>query len=259
MSSSPTHTSITRGAGVLMGACPDAVLVAHPRAARHLIDPARLVASATRVYGAERFSALYGCVAPISPDRVRPLDDGAEIALGDAKLRFLHTRGHAKHHFVIHDPALDAIFTGDAFGLHYPVLQRAGTFAIASTSPTDFEPDEARKSIARIVAQGTRTAYVTHFGAVRDLRGAAAQLTQFLHEAEGWLEEATRSSAPVAELEAVLRDHLRGAFQEQARRVGLTLGSADWDRLALDVELNAQGIAFVADQRRTAASDQRSP
>jgi glyoxylase-like metal-dependent hydrolase (beta-lactamase superfamily II) len=253
------HLDHAGGAGALMQACPDAVLLAHPRAARHLIDPTRLVASAARVYGAARFAALYGSITPIPAERVRALDDETEVALGSAKLQFLHTRGHAKHHFVVHDPALDAIFTGDAFGLHYPALQRAGTFAIASTSPTDFEPDEARKSIGRIVARGAGTAYVTHFGAVRDLLGAAAQLTLSIDEAEGLLDEATRSAAPVRDLEAVLRDRIRGAFQEQARRVGLALGPGDWDRLALDVDLNAQGIAFVADQRRSAESTDVRP
>ncbi len=248
------HLDHAGGAGALMAACPRATLLAHPRAARHLIDPTKLVASATHVYGAERFAALYGVIAPIPEERVRALDDDATVSLGDATLRFLHTRGHAKHHFVVHDPALGAVFTGDTLGLVYPRLQRAGLFTLASTSPTDFEPDEARKSIARIVALDATTAYLTHFGAVRDIRQIAAQLGRCIDESETWLDLAARSDAPVAELEARLREQIRAAIERQADEVGLTLDAADWDALAVDVDLNAQGIAFAADRRRSGGS-----
>jgi len=245
------HLDHAGGAGALMNACPGATLLAHPRAARHLIDPAKLIASATQVYGAERFAALYGVIEPIPAARVRALDDEAEVPLGDATLRFLHTRGHAKHHFVVHDPALDAVFTGDTLGLLYPRLQRAGLFAFPSTSPTDFEPAEARRSVERIVALGAGTAYLTHFGATSDVPGVAARLTRCLHEAEGWLDEATRSAAPLAELEARLREQIRASMAAEAREVGLSLEASDWELLALDIDLNAQGIAFVADRQRS--------
>jgi glyoxylase-like metal-dependent hydrolase (beta-lactamase superfamily II) len=246
------HLDHAGGAGALMAACPNATLLAHPRAARHLIDPAKLVASATQVYGVERFAALYGVIAPIPADRVRVQEDDTEVSLGDATLRFLHTRGHAKHHFAVHDPALSAVFTGDTLGLVYPRLQRAGLFTLASTSPTDFEPEEARRSIARIVALRASTAYVTHFGPVRDVPKIAAQLTHCIDESEAWLDEATLSDAPVAALEARLREQIRAAIDADACAVGLILGPSDWDSLALDVDLNAQGIAFVADRARAA-------
>jgi len=248
------HLDHAGGASVLMQACPNATLLAHPRAARHLIDPTKLVASAKQVYGAERFAALYGEIAPIPAARVAIQEDGDEVTFGGATLRFLHTRGHAKHHFVVHDPALSAVFTGDTLGLVYPRLQRAGLFTLASTSPTDFEPDEARRSIARIVALDAKTAYLTHFGAVHDVVAVGAQLVRCVDHAEAWLEAAAESDAPVRELEARLREQIRGAIEADAARLGLTLGPADWDALAVDVDLNAQGIAFVADRKRAAAT-----
>jgi glyoxylase-like metal-dependent hydrolase (beta-lactamase superfamily II) len=247
------HLDHAGGAGALIQACPNATLLAHPRAARNLIDPTKLVASATQVYGAERFAALYGVIAPIPDARVRVQEDGDEVALGNATLRFLHTRGHAKHHFVVHDPTLSAVFTGDTLGLVYPRLQRAGLFTLASTSPTDFEPEEARKSIDRIVALGASTAYVTHFGGVRDVAAIGAQLARCIDQSEAWLHEATQSDAPIEAIEARLRDQIREAIDAQARERGLALGLADWDALALDIDLNAQGIAFVAHRARTAA------
>lgn len=244
------HLDHAGGASAVMQACPNATLLAHPRAARHLIDPTKLVASATAVYGKERFAKLYGVIASIPETRVRAIEDGAEVPLGDAKLGFLHTRGHAKHHFVVSDPALDAVFTGDTLGLVYPRLQRAGLFALASTSPTDFEPAEARLSVARILSLGAKTAYLTHFGAAGDLPAIAAQLGVCIDDSERWLDEAARSDASAAEVQSRLRDQIRSAIARQAEAVGLTLGPPDWDALALDIDLNAQGIAFVAARQR---------
>ena len=64
------HLDHAGGAGTLLSHLPNATLLAHPRAARHLIDPAKLIASATSVYGAERFAKLYGSISPI-PHSVR--------------------------------------------------------------------------------------------------------------------------------------------------------------------------------------------
>src|SRR5690349_3353939 len=98
------HLDHAAGAGALMAACPNATLVAHPRAARHLIEPEKLIAGATAVYGEARFAELYGTIAPIPKQRVLALDDGATFSLGDATLRVHHTAGHANHHFVVADP-----------------------------------------------------------------------------------------------------------------------------------------------------------
>jgi glyoxylase-like metal-dependent hydrolase (beta-lactamase superfamily II) len=247
------HLDHAGGAGALMQACPEATLVAHPRAARHLIDPTKLVASATQVYGEERFAALYGGLTPVPETRVRALDDGATLPFGDATLTFLHTRGHAKHHFVVHDPAVDAVFTGDTLGLVYPSLQRAGLFAIASTSPIDFEADEARKSVARILELGAGTAYLTHFGGVHgkaSIQAVADRLLLCIDDADGWVKAAAATDAPVAVMKGRIEAEVRAAIERQAASVGLPLTPADWSQLALDVDLNAQGLAFVADRAR---------
>src|SRR5260370_1295578 len=81
---------------------------------------------------------------------------------GGGALRVFRTAGHANHHFGVHDPSLDTVFTGDTFGLVYPVLQRRGRFAIATTSPTNFDAAEANRSIDRVLGLGARAACLTH-------------------------------------------------------------------------------------------------
>lgn len=246
------HLDHAGGAGALVRACPNATLLAHPRAVRHLIDPSKLVGSATHVYGEARFRELYGEVEPVPAERVRAVDDGETVQLGDATLRFLHVRGHANHHMIVHDPARDAVFTGDAFGLVYPALQRPGPFAFPSTSPTDFDPGEARAAIRRIVELGARSAYLTHFGEVTSIDAVAAQLVAWLDVSEVLLDEAVsgerRGEALVRALEAELRDRFEGF----ARDAGFTPTAEDLALVGLDLELNAQGIAWTAARRRDA-------
>lgn len=245
------HLDHAGGASTLMACCPNATLLAHPRAARHLIDPSKLVASARAVYGAERFDALYGQLSPIEAARVRTLDDGATAALGDATLSFLHTRGHANHHFVVHDPAYDAVFTGDAFGLVYPRLQREGRYAYPSTSPTDFDAAEARASIDRIVALKTARACLTHFGEITDVAYVAGQLRTWIDRSEELMNEAV--ALPAEEAEAHIKRGLVARFAETAADVGLMFDEGDRALLAVDLDLNAQGLAWAASKRRGVA------
>src|SRR5262245_42034392 len=76
------HLDHAAGAGALLAKCPNATLLAHPRAVGHLVDPTKLVASATKVYGEARFAELYGSIDPIPHERARALDDGATFDLG---------------------------------------------------------------------------------------------------------------------------------------------------------------------------------
>lgn len=248
------HLDHAAGAGSLLAACPNATLLAHPRAARHLVDPAKLIASATSVYGQARFAELYGTITPISAARVRALEDGATFELGGATLQVIHTAGHANHHFVVHDPALDAVYTGDAFGLVYPALQSHGRFALASTSPTNFDSAEARKSLARITGLKTRVACLTHFDAFADVDAIGAQVGAWVDRAEQWVDEAARGDEPVDAMTARLTRAWRDAIAAESDARGLGFGAAAFTQLSLDIELNAQGLAFVAAARRAGAT-----
>jgi glyoxylase-like metal-dependent hydrolase (beta-lactamase superfamily II) len=239
-----THAHLDHAAGsaALLAACPNATLLAHPRAARNLVDPSRLVEGATLVYGQERFLELFGQVEPVPAARVRALADGEAFDLGDARLTAWHTAGHAYHHFVVDDPATESVYTGDAFGLVYPAVQTHGRFAMASTSPTGFDAVEARRSLARVVALGERFACLTHFDAYDDVEAIAAQVGRFVDRAGAWVQEAARGDEPVEAMATRLAAAWRRAIAEEAPGFGPEEARA----LALDVELNAQGLAHVA-------------
>ncbi len=243
------HLDHAGGAGALMAACPEAELLAHPKAAPHAIDPGRIVAGATQVYGEDRFTKLYGEITPVPAKRVRALADQAEVPLGSGVLRFLHTRGHANHHFVVVAPKADAVFTGDAFGIQYPALQNRGLFAFPSTSPTDFDPTAAHEAVDRIVATGVGRAFPTHFGEQRDLPGVAAQMHRLIDEHAAILEDADAGELHGDALDAFCEARVRTAFDAHIARRGLQ-GHPHLGLLELDIELNAQGIAFALRKRR---------
>lgn len=244
------HLDHAGGSSALMKACPNATLVAHPRAAKHAIDPSKLVASAESVYGKERFRELYGVIEPIDEARVRTMDDDETLDFAGRKLSFLHTRGHANHHFVVHDPEAKVVFTGDAFGLVYPDLSVNETFAFPSTSPTDFDGPLARAAVDRIVATGAEAVYPTHFGEVRDIASAAEQLKADLQFSEDAMLEAYASDDPDDALEARIKPKL--VERMKARMADKRVPQTDdvWARVELDLELNAQGLAFAATKKR---------
>lgn len=253
------HLDHAGATAAMADACPNATVLAHPRAGRHIIDPSRLVDSARGVYGAEKFAALYGEIGPVPAERVREMDDGETLAFGNRTLTFLHTRGHANHHFCIADDKSNTVFTGDAFGLHYPALQYAGTFAFPSTSPTDFDAALARESVRRIVDLAPDAVYPTHYGAVTDIEESAAQLIRHLDFAERVMADAVASDLPDDALEGYIKprlgDYFAGLFDGQGP---MGADEAAWALVNLDIDLNAQGIAFSASRQRRRARETRS-
>lgn len=242
------HLDHAAGASALLSACPNATLLCHPRAKKNLVDPTRLISSAVRVYGEATFASLYGRLEPIAEQRVRELADGEEVWLGRARMRALHTAGHAKHHLVVHDERHDTVFTGDAFGLVYPALQRDGRFAFPSTSPIDFDAAEALASLERILALAPRSVCLTHFGQYEDLEPIAAQLRRWIHASQAAIEAAVLAGDASA-AEASVKTALVAHLEREASLVGLHLGAEERAMLDLDLTLNAQGLAFVVGKR----------
>ncbi len=245
------HLDHASGTAALLEACPRAVALAHPRAARHLVNPSRLVASAMQVYGEEAFRRLYGRIDPIPADRVRAVEDEEVLAFGDRTLRFLHTPGHARHHICIYDSGSNGIFTGDAFGISFPPLRRgARPYLLASTPPTDFDADAARDTVRRIVATGAEVAYLTHYGPFAPVDAGAEELLRSIDEMEAVFRAAVDSGKTGDELRALAGEGVRAAAMRQLERCGVTPGREDEAWIAGDVHMNALGLAYAAERAR---------
>lgn len=243
------HLDHAGGASALLAACPNVTLLAHPKAAKHMITPERLIASSMQVYGEENFKKLYGEINPIPATRVRVMLDGETLVWGERSLKFLYTRGHANHHFCIHDSKSNAIFTGDSFGIAYPAMENGERFIFPTTTPTDFHSEEAIRSLGLILGTGATTAYLTHFGSIQNLETQS----QYLRKGILLCQEAIVMAKKIFSSEVDFsRDKLILFFVEKVKDMILTLAEdqkvklteKDWNLLWLDVDLNAQGLAF---------------
>ena len=243
------HLDHAGAAGALLAACPNARLVVHPKGARHLIDPAKLIAGSIAVYGEARFHQLYGDIVPAPAERVVEADDGHRIDFHGRVLTFIDTPGHARHHFCIHDSASNSIFTGDTFGISYrefDVGDDARPFIFPTTTPVQFEPEALHASIDRLVALRPTAAYLTHYGRVTGLPRLAADLHALIDE----LVRLTRAATGEG---AARHDALKAAVEQclvdAARAHGCILAPEHMrELLAGDVELNTQGLLVWRDR-----------
>lgn len=242
----PTHVHLDHAGGVggLMQLLPQATLLVHPKGARHMIDPAKLKAGATAVYGATLFNEIYGDVIPVDADRVTEMKHAEQVQLGKRTLVFYDTPGHARHHFCVHDLQSNGVFTGDTFGLAYPALiTEKGPFIMPTTTPVQFDPEALKQSINTLIALQPTTMYLTHYGPVGDVQALGQQL---LAQVDDYVAIARKVSAGASaeELEHQLIKNLTDYTFTRARAHGCAQSSAELEHiLAMDMKLNGQGLA----------------
>jgi glyoxylase-like metal-dependent hydrolase (beta-lactamase superfamily II) len=243
------HLDHAGGAGLLMQQLPAATLWVHPRGARHMIDPQALYAGALAVYGAEEMARSYGQLQPIAAERVRETHDGQVLMLAGRPLLFADTPGHAKHHHCIWDEATRGWFTGDTFGLSYREFDTdQGAWILPTSTPVQFEPEALEVSIKRLLAQEPECMYLTHYGRVGDVPRLGALLLSLLQQLAD-LGRAERSHPQ--RHEALKRGQLQ-IFAASLAAHGCTMDEATIAQLlAIDLELNAQGLAVWLDREPT--------
>lgn len=242
------HLDHAGGAGAFMQAFPNAKLVVHPRGARHMAEPSKLFAGVSAVYGPERAKELYGELIPVPVERIIEAGDGHELNLGGRVIRVFDTPGHARHHVCYFDTKSRAFFTGDTFGLSYRAFDVDGRPSIfPTTTPVQFEPEAMHASIRRMEAEQPTAMYLTHYAQVRDVPRLAADMHRLI---DAHVAIAERHEAAEGRKERIEQD-IWALVGEEAARAGWTVPEAEWRRiLALDVELNAQGLDVWLEVRK---------
>ena len=242
------HLDHAGGAGLLLRQLPNARLVVHPRGATHMADPTRLVAGATEVYGAEEIARSYGPVLPVPAERIVIAADGHVVDLAGRALLCLETPGHARHHLCVWDERSRSWFTGDTFGLSYRELDSAqGAFIIPTSSPVQFEPEPLKQSITRMLAYAPQAMYLTHYGRVTP----PAELGRHLLEQIDAMAAIAQQCNGRGDRHRCLVAALTALYLERAQQHGCALDDAAVSAvLAMDIELNAQGLACWLDRER---------
>lgn len=168
------HLDHAGGAGDIAEIFPSATIVVHREGARHMVDPAKLMASAYRVFG-PRLDELFGPLKPVPENRLLAVDDGDRLDLGGGRgLEILYAPGHARHHMAVQDSETGVLFVGDSMGVYLP---DAGVLRPA-TPPPDFDLELSLSTLDRYRALSPTRMYLTHFGAApadRDLLAMARE------------------------------------------------------------------------------------
>lgn len=235
------HLDHAGGAGRYMQCFPNARLTVHPRGARHMIDPARLVAGTVGVYGEQEARRMYGEIVPVPAQRVVQASDGSSVSLNGRRFEFLDTPGHARHHVCIADERSGHVFCGDTFGLSYRELDVDGRPSIfPSTTPVQFDPPALHASIDRVLARKPAAVYLTHFGQVNDVARCGADLHRLV-DAHAELARECRDAGEARTQR--LREGVRTIVLEEARRQGWRLSRDEvLEIFDLDIRLNADGL-----------------
>ncbi|GJG86536.1 MBL fold hydrolase [Gemmatimonadetes bacterium T265] len=235
------HLDHAGAAGAVLARAPRARLYVHPRGAPHLIDPSKLVASATRIYGAD-MDRLWGAFEPVPEARVEVLADGDVVRCGRRTLAALHTPGHAVHHVVLHEAERGDVYAGDVAGVRVAPVR----LVRPPTPPPDIDLPAWRASVARIRALAPRRLLLTHFGAFDDVGWHLDDCLTRLYAWAGYVEGRLDAAGGVEAATPALLGEVGAALAARARRefveAGADPGAAASAEAAMPMDTALPGI-----------------
>ena len=177
------HLDHAGATGTILREHPGITVYVHERGATHMINPEKLLASATRLYG-DDMDRLWGEFAAVPASNVVVLRGGERIEAGGRAFAVTYTPGHASHHVSYFDAASGVAFVGDTAGVSIE-----GGYVLPPTPPPDINIEQWRESVAAIEAWSPGTLFLTHFGPVMRVRPHLQSLLENLERAAGWVRE----------------------------------------------------------------------
>jgi len=211
------HLDHSGGTGALVRENPRLQVYVHSVGAPHMIDPTKLVASATRLWG-EGLPKMFGNTLPVPEENLRILEGGEKIVLGNSKIDVEYTPGHAWHHVSYFDDSSGVAFVGDTGGIHID----NGPFILPATPPPDIDLEIWDKSFATILGRKPARLFLTHYGysddPAKDLSGFRERLHRWCALADRLLRSSPSEEAAQAAFIAQCRSEMDGelgAFESE--------------------------------------------
>jgi glyoxylase-like metal-dependent hydrolase (beta-lactamase superfamily II) len=236
-----THIHLDHAGAAGWWATQGATVYVHHFGAPHLIDPSKLMASATRIYG-ERMDTLWGTMIPAPPDRVVALRDGDELAIAGLRLTAVETPGHARHHHLFR--LGDVAFAGDIAGIRLPGC----TFIDVPAPPPEFDREDWFESIRTVKEMHLERLFLTHYGEVSDVTAHLERVEVLVEEGTEWIR--SRSEAGVEREDLVAEYEARTRARAAAEGVdGETMSRYE---LANPLYMSVDGILRYWKRRVTA-------
>ena len=210
-----------------------AEIYVHPVGAPHMINPEKLLASATRIYG-DRMEALWGEFLPVPAAKLHVARDGKEIVIGNLKFIPIDTPGHAEHHYAYLFE--DICFSGDVSGVRIPGYQ----YLRLPMVPPELNLERWHASMKRLRQETFARIAPTHFGIYDDPEWQLREVDKGLDDAERWLEQ-TMTEDPSMPIEA-MRESFTDWMVEQATEMGLSEDVVNAFTVANPPGMSADGL-----------------
>ena len=228
------HLDHAGATGSLVRENPAIKVYVHERGAPHMADPSKLLASATRLYGAD-MERLWGDFLPVPRQNLETLTGGETMTITGRELRVAYTPGHASHHVSYFDAASRIAFVGDTGGIR----RGRSHYVMPPAPPPDIDLDAWRESEAKILAWDPEALFLTHFGPVGSPR---LQFQQLRENLESWSRIVRRLLAdPSLDDDQRQQRFVDEAFRELQRVVGP--GEADAYGRAGRLDYSWQGLS----------------
>ena len=208
-----------------------AKIYVHPIGAPHLLNPEKLLASASRIYG-ERMDSLWGEFLPVPESQLNVPNDAEEIVIGELRFLPIHTPGHAEHHFSY--VFEDLVFCGDIGGVRIPGFK----YLRVPMPPPELHIERWKQSLDTLRKLNLARIAPTHFGIFEDPEWQFNQVNKGLDSASRWLEIVMPSDPSTEELRA----NFTSWVMEEARSVGLSEDVAKAYDLANPLGMSADGL-----------------
>jgi glyoxylase-like metal-dependent hydrolase (beta-lactamase superfamily II) len=197
------HLDHAGASGTIVERVPNARVFVHERGAPHMIDPAKLLASTTRLWG-DQMDAVWGAVQPVPADSVTVLKGGERLELAGTAFKVAYTPGHAKHHVSFLDEHTGMAYVGDTAGVRV-----GGDYLIAPTPPPDIDIEVWQESLNTIDAWQPVSLFLAHFGAVSPARAHLARYRTTLSSAAEAARQLLEKGGSDEELTSRFADQMR--------------------------------------------------
>ncbi|HEY6357080.1 MAG TPA: MBL fold metallo-hydrolase [Vicinamibacterales bacterium] len=221
------HLDHCGATGTIVAGHPHIDVYVHERGAPHLVDPSKLIVSATRLYR-DDMTRLWGEIRPVPAGRVHPIGERADLVAAGHTLEAIWTPGHASHHVSYLDPADRVAYTGDTAGMCRP----GQTEVVPPVLPPEADLVAWHRSTDRLLAWQPRSLFLTHFGPRHD---PEAHIDRLWNRMDDWSVRVRRSLMEPVSSGSPENDDARAAAFAKAAAADLALKSTPEDARALEL------------------------
>ncbi|HEX2663415.1 MAG TPA: MBL fold metallo-hydrolase [Candidatus Acidoferrum sp.] len=238
------HLDHAGSSGALVKENPRLAVYVHKLGAPHMMDPAKLLASAARLWP-DNLEELFGEALPVAESNLRILDGGETITLGSRKIEVAYTPGHASHHVSYFDNVEGVAFVGDTTGVRI----EGHSYVMPATPPPDIDLRLWDSSFATILERKPKRLFLTHFGFSEN---PAAHIAEFRERLHRWM-QTTEKILQTAKSDSGAMDSFMAAMRAE---IGEHLPPEELEQYVATAGLNLSflGLARHARKRAQAAS-----